>query len=299
MRSSTGRSWTTAGSASTRRSSRARCTAPGRTASAPRPRDVRVRRGREPADGQLLRLPRAARARPPEGEDGLHRVSVALLAARDEGDGGGRRRRHPRRVRGDPERAPPVGKPIVYDSHNPYHRVWELIPGPRRAGSSWRWSQMKLEGDSLVLGSARHRVGGAQQPGADGRAHARRRVVRRPGRPPLEGEREDPARPRRHAHVDQLREARGARARLLAAAREGHRRRRAHGHDDVLPARRGRRRRHRYAVGCGRANRRAGRLDGPARAAADRQPAGAGRPDALDKQVQKAAGSGEAARVTR
>ena len=62
-------------------------------------RGLRVRRGRQPADAQLLRLPRAARARHAAAQDRLHREPVAVHAARHEGDGRGRRRRHPRRLR--------------------------------------------------------------------------------------------------------------------------------------------------------------------------------------------------------
>ena len=68
-------------------------------------RGVRVRRGREPPDAQLLRLPRAARARHAAAADRLHREPVAVHAARHEGDGRGRRRRHPRRLRGGAGRA--------------------------------------------------------------------------------------------------------------------------------------------------------------------------------------------------
>ena len=67
--------------------------------------DVRLRRGRQPADAELLRLPRAARARHAAAQDGRDRVAVAVLAARHEGHGRGRRRRHPRGLRGAAGRA--------------------------------------------------------------------------------------------------------------------------------------------------------------------------------------------------
>ena len=57
---------------------------------------VRLRRGRQPADAELLRLPRPACARHAAAEDRRDRVAVAVLAARHEGHGRGRRRRHPR-----------------------------------------------------------------------------------------------------------------------------------------------------------------------------------------------------------
>ena len=63
---------------------------------------VRLRRGGDAPDLQLLRLPRTARARHAATEDRLDGVTVAGRAARRQGDGGGRRRRDPLRVRGDP-----------------------------------------------------------------------------------------------------------------------------------------------------------------------------------------------------
>ena len=68
-------------------------------------RDVRLRRVRAAADVQLLRLPRPPRARPAGDQDRAHREPLAVLVARDEGDGRGRRRRDPRDLRGDPGRA--------------------------------------------------------------------------------------------------------------------------------------------------------------------------------------------------
>ena len=68
--------------------------------------DVPLRRGREPAHAQLLRLPRAARARHAAAPKRLHRVAVPVHPARFEGHGRGRRRRHPRGVRRAAGRAP-------------------------------------------------------------------------------------------------------------------------------------------------------------------------------------------------
>ncbi len=61
--------------------------------------DVRLRRGGQPPDAQLLRLPRAARARHAAAQDGCDRVAVAVLRSGHEGHGRGRGRRHPRRLR--------------------------------------------------------------------------------------------------------------------------------------------------------------------------------------------------------
>ena len=80
----------------------------GRDGARDRRRDVRVvplRRGRQPPDAQLLRLPRAARARHAAAEDGRDRVAVPVHAARHEGDGRGRWRRDPLRLRRAPGRA--------------------------------------------------------------------------------------------------------------------------------------------------------------------------------------------------
>ena len=62
-------------------------------------RALRLRRGRQPADAELLRLPRPARDGHAAAQDRRHGEPVAVHAARHEGDGRGRRRRHPRRLR--------------------------------------------------------------------------------------------------------------------------------------------------------------------------------------------------------
>ena len=95
-------------------------------------------RGRSPTTrtgtlltAELLRLPRAARARHAAAEDRRDRVAVAVHAARHEGHGRGRRRRDPLHLRGDPGRAQArPAEPIVYDSCNPYHRVWAMLQDP-------------------------------------------------------------------------------------------------------------------------------------------------------------------------
>ena len=63
-------------------------------------RELSLRRGRDAVDRQLLRLPRAARARHAALQDVVDRVAVAVHAARREGDGGGRRRGNPRGLLG-------------------------------------------------------------------------------------------------------------------------------------------------------------------------------------------------------
>ena len=176
-------------------------------------RGLRLRRGRAAADLELLRLPRAARARRAGAEDRRDRVAVPVLAARLEGDGRGRRRRHPLHLLGDPGRAPAGGKadrlrqlqpvpPRLVDAAGPGADARQRVGGAR----------VKVEGDEGALGAARRRLGGAERPGADGEADARRRGLRGQGRPPLAGEGEDPARARRAADDDRLREGRGARA---------------------------------------------------------------------------------------
>ena len=55
---------------------------------------------------------------------------LAVHAARREGHGRGRRRRHPRDLLGDPGRPAAGRRPIVYDSCNPNQRVWEMLNDP-------------------------------------------------------------------------------------------------------------------------------------------------------------------------
>ena len=74
----------------------------GRNRARDRRRDVRelpVRRGRQPPDAQLLRLPRPPHARHAAAQDRSDRVAVAVHASRHERDGRGRRRRNPLHLR--------------------------------------------------------------------------------------------------------------------------------------------------------------------------------------------------------
>ena len=90
------------------------------------------------------------------------------------------------------------GAPIVSDSCNPHHAGLGADPGSG-GGSAARRGRCPHEGRGRahVRGAARGRLDRAQRPGADGGADARRRVVRGQGRPALEREGADPARPRR------------------------------------------------------------------------------------------------------
>src|SRR5581483_8132978 len=122
------------------------------------------------------------------------------------------------------------------------------------------------------------RVEGVERPGLDGEDDAGCRELRGPRRKALDGEREDPARARRLEDEGRHEQGRGACTGACRAADQRPRRRR----DDVdadLVRSRGRRRRHVHEVGGRRQDRRPCRLDGPARLAADREPAGRARPD--------------------
>ncbi len=61
----------------------------------------------------------------------------------------------------------PVGGPIVYDSCNPYRRVWELMSDPARARGVSVEAREGL-GRARVRRPAPGRLGRAQRPGADG-----------------------------------------------------------------------------------------------------------------------------------
>ena len=212
----------------------------------------------------------------PPLQDRLHRVAVAVHAARREGHGRGRRRRHPRGLRRAPGRAAAgrAGRSSS-DSCNPYHRVWELLSDPERA--------------------ARARRGGDADEGR-GRAHVRRRrattvweVLNDPAQMAKRcpASRASTSQDDRHwsanvkiplglgglRMIDRLREDRGARARV----RELHAKGNGVGammnmETEFTSSEAGER--HGDALGGRRPDRRPGRRDGPARAAADRQPAG-------------------------
>ena len=71
----------------------------------------------------------------PPLKTGGDRVAVAVHAARREGDGRGRRRRDPLHLGAVQDALRSSGRDVfVFDSHNPYHRVWEMLTrrGDRR-----------------------------------------------------------------------------------------------------------------------------------------------------------------------
>ena len=108
-----------------RRGTGARCHRPRDRGRAPR--GFRLRRGRSAADVELLRLPRAARARCAGAEDRRNRVPFTVLTARCQGHGRGRRRRHPlHRLRDSG--CPQAGRQA--------DRLHELQPVPPRLGDA-------------------------------------------------------------------------------------------------------------------------------------------------------------------
>ena len=128
------------------------------------------------------------------------------------------------------------GGAIVVDSANPYHRSGRCSSTPSaRARTVTRWTHER-SGRAHVRRAAAGGVGRAERPGVDGEDDARRRELRRARRAPLDGEREDPARPRRPEDEDRHGQDRGARARVRAAADQGPGRRRDAEHGDVVRA---------------------------------------------------------------
>ena len=114
-------------------------------------------------------------------------------------------------------------KPIVSTARTPTTPSGSSFGTRTRAGS---WSRSRTgEGPGRARRSPRRgrRCGVSSGPGADGGPHAACRELRRRGRPPLEGQRQDPARTRLAEDVDQVREAGGAGAGVLPAAGEGNR----------------------------------------------------------------------------
>ena len=112
------------------------------------------------------------------------------------------------------------GDAIVYDSWNPYQRVWEMLEHPERtrelvAGGG----RMNVEGERTFDAPRATRVAGAERSRLDGEDDARRRELRRPRRQALDREREDPARPRRPEDEGRHGEDRGARAGVRRDAR--------------------------------------------------------------------------------
>ena len=135
------------------------------------------------------------------------------------------------------------GDAIVYDSWNPYHRVWgDAEQAGRGRRERVHGGRVNVSGERQFA-APRGRVGRAERPGVDGEDDARRRELRHPRRQALDREREDPARARRPEDEDRHGEDRGARARVRQAARQGPGRRRDAEHGDVVRALR-RRRRH-------------------------------------------------------
>ncbi len=195
------------------------------------PRGLRVRRGREPPDAQLLRLPRPPFARHAAARDRRDREPVAVHAARHEGDGRGRRRGDPRRLRRDPGRD---RRAASNESHNPYQRVWRLLRLERAAASGWPRERQRR---AHLRRAAHDGLGGAQRSQRDGEDDARRRELRHPRRQALDGEREDPARSRRAEDEGRHGEDRGARAGVREARGEGPRGRRDDEYGDVVHAR--------------------------------------------------------------
>ena len=183
-------------------------------------RDLHLRRGRQPADAQLLRLPRAACARHAAARDGQHREPLAVHLDGHEGDGRGRRRRHPRRLRstaGRAQLARQADRLRQLQSRTTASGSCSPIRRPAGSGSAWRPGEGRRR-------ARLHRAAGsglarAQRPGLDGGDDAGRGELRRPGRPPLEGQREDPARARGAGHDDGHGEDRGARAGVRAPVR--------------------------------------------------------------------------------
>ena len=246
---------------------------------------------------ELLRLPRAARARHAAAQDRRDRVAVAVLGARHEGHGRGRRRRAS--TRSAPRcrtRSSAVGGAIIHDSHNPYHRVFSILQRPGGdAGRREGRERMNVEG-TKEFEASRERVWAiisdpagmaGLMPGVEGFEVDRRHALARQG--------QGAARPRRAQDDDGLRAARGAAARVRLDARQGQGHGRDDGHDHVVHAER-RGRPHAHGVGGRRQARRRARLDGPARAAADRQPAGRGHHDRAREAARKARHDGSVPR---
>ena len=223
---------------------------------------------------QLLRLPRAARDGHAAAQTGAmeSRSPVAPLGAKGMGEGGGGGIHCICAAIQDALR--PAGGPVVSDELQT-HRIargrCSRDPAASRANVS-------VEVEVIVSGTKelapRATVWSViNDPGGDGGAHAGRRELRDPGRDALDRQGQGSARPRWSQDDDGFREARGARAQVRLDAGEGTGRRRADGHDHRVHARRGRRG-HLDGLGGGREDRRPGRGDGPARAPADREPAG-------------------------
>ena len=129
-----------------------------------------------------------------------------------------------------------AGGAIVTDSHNPYHRVWELLRDPERSREKVEVKSVKLEG-TKEFDAPREVVWSVINDPS-------KMAKTMPGVESFEiaddthwsGEGQGAARARRPQDVDLVHEARGAAARVRVAECEGAGRRRADEHDDVLHA---------------------------------------------------------------
>ena len=97
-------------------------------------RDVRLRRGRPASDGELLRLPRAARMDMPPIRTGYIESPspFSSLGTKGMGEGGGAAIHAVCAAIQDALRS--AGIPgVVSDSHNPAERVWRMITNPEES----------------------------------------------------------------------------------------------------------------------------------------------------------------------
>ena len=235
--------------------------------------DVRLRRGGQPPDAELLRLPRPARARHAAAQDGRDRVALAVLGARHEGHGRGRRgrastRSAPRsRMRSsasggaDHPRQPQPLPPGLLDPAGPGGDAGQREGRERMNVEGTKEFEASRERVWAVISDPASMAG--LMPGVEGFEIVDDALARQG---------QGAARARRPQDDDGLRAARGAPARVRVDARQGQGHRRDDGHDDVVHAqRRGRP----HAMAWQADVKLAGvSLDGPARAAADHQPAG-------------------------
>ena len=131
-------------------------------------------------------------------------------------------------------------RPIVYDSCNPYWRVWELHARSGHARENVTVERDEGRGDALVRAPREVGLERAQRPGADGADDAERRSRSRSRTTALERERGGAARARLAEDVDRSstrpRSARPSTRRLMAKG-DGRRRDAADG--DAVRARRG------------------------------------------------------------
>ena len=229
---------------------------------------------------ELLRLPRAARAGRAGAEDRRDRVPFAVLAARGEGHGRGRRRRHPLHRLGDSGRpqAWPASRSSTR-SRNPSHRVWAMLQDPEKTRANVDGAcRHEGRGDEGALGLARRRLGRLSNdpaqmaklmPGVEGfevqdERHWQAKVKIPLGlgglRMTIDFDKVE-ERPPEFAQLNAKGNGVGA---IMNMQTQFHLSEAGTRHVDALGGR--------------RQDRRPGRRDGPARAAADHQPAGRERP---------------------